>query len=233
MKLNKNIFGCIVGLFLTVMTAIGQVFLPNADIGGFAGVSYYIGDINPRGQFYNPGLSLGLLAKYNFTEFHSLRLNAFFGELKGDDLHFNNEFQQTRAHSFETTLLDCHVGYELNFVPYIINRRSPAHSTYMFAAAGFSVVLSSTTNTATNHFTIPFGFGYKYRFNQRVTVGGEWGWRKTFIDTIDGLYSPGNEDGATLTHNNDWYSFVGVFFTIKVFEKGYKCEGVKEPRTFK
>ena len=212
----------------------GQVFMPNTDAGFFAGASYYIGDINPRRQFYNPELALGVMVKHNFTEHHSLRLNAFWGQLNGNDLDFDNEYQKTRAHSFKTTLADCHVGYEFNFSPYIIgSRQTTAHTTYIFAAVGYSLVLSSTTGMATDHVTIPFGVGFKYRFNEKMTFGVEWGMRKTFDDKIDGLLNPGPDGSYAETRNNDWYSFAGVYLTFRVFEKKFKCPGVIEPRTYK
>ena len=58
----------------------GQVFMPNLDAGFFAGTSYYLGDINIRRHFYNPGLSLGAMVKQNVTEHHSFRANVFFGQ---------------------------------------------------------------------------------------------------------------------------------------------------------
>ena len=151
----------------------------------------------------------------------------------GNDLDFKNEYQQVRAHSFETTLLDCNAGFEINFMPYILNRRATAYASYIFAGAGYSVIISSTTGTATNHVTIPFGVGFKYRFNDTITVGCEWSMRKTFNDSIDGLLNPGQEDTYAATHNNDWYSFAGAYVTFRVFEKGFKCPGVKQPRTFR
>ena len=233
LKLNKYIIVCCIGLFQILHVVEGQVFMPNVDAGVFAGACYYMGDVNPRRQFYSPDLSLGAMVKYNFTENHTLRFNAFWGQLKGNDLDFKNEYQQMRAHSFETTLLDCHVGIEFNFIPYIVNRRATAHAPYIFAGVGYSLILSSTSGMAVNHATIPFGVGYKYRFSNNISVGGEWGFRKTFNDMIDGLITPGAEDSYVATHNNDWYSFAGVYITFRIFEKGTKCPGVIEPRTYK
>ena len=232
LRLVKHVIACLTALFSWTIPMNGQGFMPNADFGGFAGVSYYFGDINPRKQFYEPGLSLGALLKHNLTEHHSLRVNVFWGQLKGNDIDFKNEYQQMRSFSFETTLLDCHIGYEFNFTPYIVNRRVISHTTYIFGAIGYSIILSSSTDMASNHLTLPFGVGYKYRFNERVTLGCEWGLRKAFSDTIDGLLNPGPDGSGKLTHNNDWYSFVGLYLTFRVFVKGSVCLGLKEPKTY-
>lgn len=231
--MKKHIIVCLAGLFLWSLTMDGQVFRSNTEAGVFAGVSYYLGDINPRGQFYHPEMSAGVLLKHNFTEHHVVRANVFYGQLKGDDLDFKNEYQQMRAQQFETTLIDCHVGYEFNFLPYIINRRNMAHTPYIFAAAGYSVVLSSTTGTATSHATIPFGVGYKFRFNEKVALGCEWGLRKAFSDDLDGVLNPGPDGSYSPLHNNDWYSFAGVYVTFRVFEKNFVCPGMKEQKVYK
>ena len=222
------------GWILCIFTIKGQIFRPNTELGMFAGVSYYLGEINSRGQFYNPGLSLGSVFKHNLTEHHCLRFNLFYGQLKGNDLDFKNEYQQTRAHRFETSLLDCHIGYEFNFMPHIINRRKTAHATpYIFGALGYSLILSSTARMATNHATIPFGVGCKYRISDMLAVGCEWGMRKTFTDKLDGLLNPGTDGSYSTSHNNDWYSFAGVYVTFVVFEKGSACPGVKEQKSHK
>ncbi len=227
------IFGCVTGWFAWLPPVNGQIFRPNAEAGVFGGVSYYLGDINPRRQFYHPSLSAGVLAKHNFTEHHCLRVNIFYGKLKGNDLDFNNEYQQMRAKKFETSVLDCHIGYEFNFLPYVINRWKTTHTPYIFAAVGYSIVLSSTVDEAANHITIPFGVGYKYRFNEMVAVGCEWGMRKTFTDKLDGVLNPGPDGSYSASHNNDWYSFAGVFVTFRIFEKRLACPGVKEQTIYK
>ena len=232
--LKKHIITCLAGCLLYFSALEGQIFRPNVEVGGFAGVSYYLGDINPRRQFYHPGLSPGAMIKYNPADHHCLRLNVFYGQLKGNDLDFNNEYQQMRAYSFETSLLDCHVGYEFNFMPHIFNRRKIMHATpYIFTAAGYSLILSSTTGMAKSHVTIPFGVGYKYRINHVMAIGCEWGMRKTFTDNLDGILNPGPDGSYSMSHNNDWYSFAGIYLSFVVYEKGYKCPGIKEQKKYK
>jgi len=232
--MKRRIITCLTGLFLWILTMEGQFFRSNTEAGVFGGVSYYQGEINPRKPFYSPGMSLGAMMKHNFTDHHCVRLHAFYGQLKGNDLDFKNEYQQMRAHSFETSLLDCHLGYEFNFLPHVINRRKTAHATpYIFAAVGYSLIISSDTGIATNHTTVPFGVGYKYRINDSVAIGCEWGMRKTFNDTVDGLLNPGPDGSYATSHNNDWYSFAGVYVTFKVFEKKFVCPGIKEPTIYK
>ena len=232
--LMKPVIICMAGCFLWILSIEGQTFRSNVEIGGFGGVAYYLGDINPRTQFYSSEPAIGAMIKYNPSEHHCFRFNVFYGQLTGSDLDFKNEYQQMRAHRFETSLLDCHIGYEFNFMPHIINRRKASHSTpYIFAAAGYSLILSSSTGMATNHATIPFGVGYKYRINDGVAIGCEWGMRKTFTDNLDGLLNHGPEGSYSKWHNNDWYSFAGIYVTFIVYEKGFNCPGVKEQTKYR
>lgn len=224
--------GCI-GLFSWMFHATGQAFHPSTDGGVFGGVSYYLGDINPRTQLYKPVMALGILAKHNFTEHHCLRVNLFHGKFGGNDLDFNNEYQQVRGHSFETELLDCQVGYEFNFLPYIINRWKSSHTPYMFAGIGYSFIVASTVNDISNHMTIPFGVGYKCRINEKIGIGCEWGLRKTFTDKLDGLLNPGPDGSYAESHNNDWYSFAGIFITFRIFEKQIPCPAYKKTSVYK
>jgi len=231
--LKRNVIACLAGLFLWSLTMEGQVFRINSEAGVFAGVSYYLGNINPRGQFYSPGVAAGALFKHNFTEHHVLRINVFYGQLKGNDLDFSNTYQQMRVISFKTSLMDCHVGYEFNFLPYIINRKKKSQTPYIFVGLGYSLIQTTTTSTANDHLTIPFGVGYKYRYNEKIAFGCEWGLRKAFNDRLDGILSPGYDGKHTPNHNTDWYSFAGVYLTLKVFEKEFVCPGMKEQKVFK
>lgn len=233
MNVTKYIIACLMGVLPCTSFLEGQVFRPNTDVGVFGGVCYYLGEINPRKQFYDPGMAVGALFKHNFTEHHCFRFNAFYGQLKGNDLDFKNEYQQARAESFDTSLLDCHVGYEFNFMPYILNRWKTAYTSYMFAGVGYSFLISSSTGMAVNHATIPFGVGFKYRFNEQLSIGCEWGMRKSFTDKIDGILNPGPNGSYSNSHNNDWYSFAGLYVTFRIFEKEFECPGIKEEKTYR
>lgn len=219
----KYIIIGVIGSFTYCSSVGGQVFLPCTDGGFFGGVSYYQGDINQRLPFYDPALSFGALLKHNFTEHHCLRVNLFYGKLKGDDTDFNDEYRKMRMLNFETSVLNCQIGYEFNFLPFINNRWKVSHTPYFFGGIGYSFVLSSTADDAANHLVIPFGIGYKNRITQKIGIGCEWGMCKTFTDTVDGVANPGRGGSYSVSHNNDWYSFAGIFVTFRIFEKRIPC----------
>jgi len=97
-------------------------------------------------------------------------------------------------------------------------------------------------------FAIPFGIGFKYSISQNISLGFEWGMRKTFTDYIDDISTVYPRDASpddknkkdidafllsdpTLSHKKDmqrgnpktmdWFNFVGVSITVEfdIFKK--------------
>ena len=78
--------------------------------------------------------------------------------------------------------------------------------------------------------SLPFGLGLKWKLSDWLHVGLEWNFRKTFVDDIDkmgsGAIDPSDPYGfeeSTDWHNNDWYSFAGIFLAIDVFHQKVPC----------
>ena len=63
---------------------------------------------------------------------------------------------------------------------------------------------------------------------KRVTAGAEWSFRKSFNDRIDGLENPSGVH--SVIHNNDWYSFMGIFITYKFFNFAGDCPAYKKEK---
>jgi hypothetical protein len=86
-------------------------------------------------------------------------------------------------------------------------------------------MILSTDRTATNLLSIPFGIGIKINVTKKITAGAEWSFRKSFNDRIDGLENPSGV--YSVIHNNDWYSFAGIFITYKFFNFAAECPAYK------
>ncbi|WP_233248594.1 hypothetical protein, partial [Desulfonatronum sp. SC1] len=64
-----------------------------------------------------------------------------------------------------------------------------------------------------------------------MKLGAEWTFRKTFTDDLDliGFNNPIDPSDPyrfnqnTLSHNNDWYSVVGLYMTFSIFSRRDKC----------
>lgn len=205
-------------LFLILsVTAAGQ---RNADYGIFAGVSSYLGDINPNRLMYSPLPAGGAFYRYNFHPRHSIRGNVFIGGLRANDLDFNNEYQLNRGSSFSGMTGELALQFEFNFLPYSTQGKFWDYSPYFAAGAGVAVINSVTFAVQP---VIPFSLGFKINIYKNMGLEVEYGFRKTFYDNFDGLQDLVAPSDFAWLHNNDWYSFAGFAFTWKIYSTLLDC----------
>ncbi len=199
----------------------------DANVGIFVGTAYYMGDINPNKHFYRPRPSFGVIYRYNFNKRYAIRANGYYANLSGSDLDFINDYHPDRyvnPAEFSTSLLDATLQFEFSFLPYMPNTKKWNYTPYISGGIGYSTILSSSSTTgesALPHFTLPFSIGLKLTINKKVSTGIEWEFRKTMSDRIDGVMNPSGIE--SIIHNNDWYSFAGIFITYKFFNFAVDC----------
>jgi hypothetical protein len=217
--MRKLIF-LIIGLLPCVLVFAQR----NANFGIIGGVSYYMGDINPSRHFYNPSYALGAIYRININPRYAIRGNAYYTTLSGNDLDFYPEIlhpdRPYQPASFSTSLLDLNLQGEFNFLPFTPNIGSFNYTPYVSAGLGFTMVISSDEEAA-HHLTFPFGIGAKLNISKKISTGIEWSFRKAFSDLIDGQENPTGVQSTI--HNNDWYSYLGVFITYKFFKYSVDC----------
>jgi hypothetical protein len=207
---------CIAGHF----TAAAQ---KNANIGLYAGVAYYMGDINPNRHFYKPAPAFGALYRYNVNSRYAIRASGLFTSLSGNDLDFPEILHPDRPvspASFTTTLIDAALVGEFDFLPFYPGTSGFSYTPFISAGLAGTLIVNTDRN-AYNTLTIPFSLGVKVNLSKRITAGTEWSFRKAFSDRIDGLENPAGIH--SMLHNNDWYSFAGVFITYKFFNFAADC----------
>jgi len=193
----------------------------NADYGFSAGMMTYLGEINPVNLFYNPGPAANIFYRYNFNPRQAIRANLLGGHLSASDLDFNNAMQQNRASSFSGMLGELGVTYEFNFFPYSTQRsRRVDYTPYIAAGAALSVVSATDFSIFPS---IPFSAGFKINIANDLGLEFEYGFRKTFYDNFDGLTDMVDPEDLTWIHNNDWYSFMGISITWKIYNKLVGC----------
>lgn len=212
-------------LLILAITLSGQ---RNSDYGVMAGVTSYLGDINPDRLLYSPGLAAGIFYRYNFHPRQALRVNILHGGLKGNDLDFNNDFQIARGASFSGSVTEFGVQYEFNFLPYSTMGRLWNFSPYFAAGAAGAYV-----NSASSAFVpvIPFSIGFKINIHKNIGLEAEYGFRKTFYDNFDGLKDLVAPSDYAWTHNNDWYTFTGVSVTWKFYSRLAGCPAYNDVDT--
>ncbi|MGD1847647.1 MAG: DUF6089 family protein [Salibacteraceae bacterium] len=192
-------------LLLWCISAFGQRD-KSFELGIFAGVSFYNGELNPWAQ-YSPDFTrpaFGIIGRKNLNRRWAIKFNAYYGRIAGDDSKVNQDANQTRNLSFESRLWDVGSQFEFNFVPFHpLDDKSSPITPYLFW--GLSVFgFNPTTDLQGNQYELqplktegqsrgyrrtsvgmPFGLGIKTRLNHRVLLGFEWGIRRTWTDYLD------------------------------------------------
>ncbi len=197
----------------------------NSDYGIFAGVSSYIGDINPYRLLYSPLPAGGIFYRYNFNPREALRTNLFLGGIRGNDLDFKNAFQQTRGASFSGTVSEWALQFEFNFFPYSTAGKRWNFSPYFAAGAGLAFINAASFTYIP---VIPFSVGFKVNIYKNLGLEAEYGFRKTFYDNFDGLKDMVAPSDAGKIHNNDWYTFTGIAVTWKLYNRLAGCPAYED-----
>jgi hypothetical protein len=223
--MNRTLLLSFTGLLLIACSAAFPQ--RNANVGIFAGSAYYMGDINPNRHFYRPKLALGMLYRYNVNPRYALKATGTYAQLSGSDTDFPQILHPDRPAnpaSFQTSLIDLTVQVEYNFLPYTPGFANLNYTPYISTGISGALIVSAS-QSANNLISFPFGIGVKMNVSKRVTAGAEWTFRKTFSDRLDGLENPSGVN--SMLHNNDWYSFIGVFITYKFFNFAVDCPAYK------
>jgi hypothetical protein len=234
--MNKQ-FGFLL-LILLPFSAYGQ---RSADYGIAGGVSSYLGDINTNRLFYRPLPAGGVFYRYNLNPRQSIRASILMGGLKGYDSDFNNLFQTSRNDKFNGIVAEGAVQFEFNFLTYSTQGKRWNYTPYLAAGVGISYldIDSYIWNNVDGDYNapipiskfnpiIPFSLGFKINIYKNLGIEAEYGFRKTFYDKFDGLEDKVNPDPKAWLHNNDWYSFAGIAFTWKIYNKLVGCPAFKD-----
>jgi hypothetical protein len=195
------------------------------ELGFFAGISYYMGDLNPTKHLYKPFPSIGLMHIHNLNKHYNLMYGLNYGRLQGSNK--NNAFPQFEATSFKTDLIDATIRYGFNFQPFMPHKKKQKFT--VFVSGGVGACYDITHNKP--HFIMPFSVGSKYNLTDRIIFGTEWSFRKTFTDNLDEAVlrdlphytNAQNKANRPVFHDNDLYSFIGIFFTYRFYNTINTC----------
>jgi hypothetical protein len=213
---------CLILFTISLQSVYGQ---RNADFGVFAGVSSYIGDINPNRLMYAPLPAGGVFYRYNLHPRQSIRLNFFAGGLRASDLDFHNSFQQTRGASFSGEVAELAAQFEFNFFNYTTLGKRWNYTPYFAGGVGMAFVNTVTTAIIP---VIPVSVGFKINIYKNLGLGIEYGFRKTFYDNFDGLKDFTDPADHGWVHNNDWYTFTGISLTWKMYNRLAGCPAYQD-----
>jgi hypothetical protein len=206
------------GIFITLTILLPfVVFAQRSEVGIQGGISYYMGDLNPKGVFKFVQPAGGVFYRYNFTEHWAIRGNAILGWVYATDAESETPAQIDRNLSFSSQVLEFSLYGELNFFRYTPGDMKHPISPYIFGGIAlfkfnpkaeingnqYELQPLGTEGQGTTFYpdlkqyslttgSIPFGLGVKANISKRFSVGLEWGMRYTFTDFLDdasGVYA--------------------------------------------
>lgn len=198
----------LVALLITVFgfTAKAQ---QTHEIGPCIGFAYYLGDLVNNRFFSSPKLNYGAMYRYNVNTRFAVRIAAHFGKVAGDSKD-NKPNLRYRNLAFESPLMDIEGGLEINFLEYQAGSRNHRFSPFIFAGLSifkfnpkaklngvwYDLQPLGTEGQGTTAYpdkkpykltalAIPFGAGIKWSVSPSISLGFEFGLRKTFTDYLD------------------------------------------------
>lgn len=227
---KKHFVVALIVLFLGQFLAPKETHAQIVEVGASAGLSYYMGDINPRKPLNESKLAWGVIVRYYENTRWAFRLSYSNLQLNGSDKSSN--YRPERGLAFNTKAHDVALVAEFNFLDYFTGSRRSGLSPYLFG--GVSVLafnpkaddgkelcnvltdvdydgnVSGDGDAKYNKTTmsVPFGIGVKYSLGQKLGVAFEWRWDYTFTDWIDDCHayypSVNNEysDPTNFTNNS-------------------------------
>ncbi|MDD7276853.1 MAG: DUF6089 family protein, partial [Bacteroidales bacterium] len=178
-------------------------------VGPSVGLSYYMGDINPKMPLRQSRLGLGAVVRYYGGTRWAFRLSYSYLNLHGDDAVSN--YMPERGLAFKTTAHDVSIVAEFNFFDYFTGSKRSYISPYIFGGiSGFYFNPKALDGTQLSGIitdvegyesepkspkysnwsaSVPFGVGVKYSAGKKVGLALEWRMDLTFTDWIDDCHA--------------------------------------------
>ena len=220
-------------LFLTIigcLAVIGQLKAQDdpqyrMEIGAGLGMVSYEGDFNGN-VFGNMQPMGGVVGKYNFDPYKTLRLSATYGKLKGSSKDVKTYYPdyESQPYEFNNSLVDVSLVFEYNFWPYGTGRdyRGAKRLTpYIYGGLGATSVSGGSKSVFTAN--VPIGIGVKYKMTERLNLGVDWGIHFSLNDELDGVKDPYQVKSSGAFKNTDCYSMLQVSLTYSFKAKCRTC----------
>jgi hypothetical protein len=200
--------------FIVLFCALSPVYLfaQNWHLTAFGGISNYQGDLQEKRVTTSQAHgAFGLGIQYTINQHIILRSGLTYCKISGDDKLAENNGLRLRNLNFTSRLLEFNLLGEYDFLKLETYKFTP----YVFggfAVFGFDPYTKDTLGNVYYlqplgtegqglaaypdkkpyhrvQLSIPFGAGIKLRLNELMTVGYEFGLRKTFTDYLDDISS--------------------------------------------
>ncbi len=222
------VFSCCFTL-LAVQGTMAQRHEAGISLGG----TNFKGDLShyPNILATRPGAEL--FFRYNFNDAVSWRTGVFGGFLYGNDSLSNNQFQQIRAYSFKSTVLELNTVLEYHFLSFLKWRSLDTFSPYLFGGIGGMAYFNTEWEIGESNPhrdqapdqapplispVIPYGVGIKFLVSPKLILGVEYGTRQTFSDLFDRLSAAEDNTPKFVRDNpfnSDKYYYLSVSLSYR------------------
>lgn len=261
-----HIIICILSVFASFASA--QNFTPKSrtELGFLIGGSHYFGDLNQEKHLRATSPAGQILMRYNIHSRLAWRTNIGIGKVFGDDSKSSDPLLINRNLSFNSIIIEAATGVEFHYLKFQIGHKKYNFTHYILAQLGIfymnpkamlngeeyvlrdmgtegqGTALNSQKRYSLIQLGVPLGIGFKFSPTPRITIGLEYGIRKTFTDYIDDvkvntylsnarMIEANGEAAAQLANRSldqnefgvrgnsntkDWYSFFGLTATIQI-----------------
>ena len=224
--MQKIIFSILLFLAVAVSTE-AQRLEPGIGIG----VGNSTNDIATSLKADNSRLGGEIFCRYNISPVSAIRLSLGTMQFTGNDLAYDDLYQQNRRLSYRTDLAEVSLRYEYNFINFRQLKEMRKLSPFLYSGFNYAFFASQTNlhpAVKSKTLAIPLGVGMKYAMAYNWNLTFEIGMRRTFTDILEGFDSA-KETGKFQRGNvldKDVYYYAGISIS-------YLFEGVICPHKFK
>lgn len=195
------------------------------DIGAGIGMTGYLGDANSSNLYSQPGFDAEVLFRYILNPRLNFKTNLYIGTLGGNTAKMENVMPDGQNFKFNTTFYELGETVEFHFFNYGMGetyRKLKRWTPYI--AAGIGVTAWNADSKFGAAFTIPVGFGFKYKPALRWNLGLEFLMKKTFTDRLDGAHlSDPYGIKSDFMKNTDWYSTLTLTISYEFSKRCAVC----------
>lgn len=226
---SVKVFVALVAGWLLASVVRAQETEYKMEIGPMAGGCFYLGDANYTALYSHTKAAGGALVRYNLTSRMAIKMNLAYGGIGGNSKERSNKYPEGKSWKFNTSVYDVGCQYELNFfgfgtgsAGYKGNKR---WTPYIQLGMGFTFGKGVKPEGSCFTVNIPFGFGFKYKVQERLNIGIDWTMRFSMSDKLDGIVDPYGIKG-TLLKNKDSYGMTMIYITYDFLPRRRKCNNL-------
>jgi len=107
------------------------------EVGITLGASNYMGELSPLVDFNETHPMGGIICRFNYSDFLTLRGNAVFGQISGNDKNYNSDAERYKRNlNFKSNVIEFSGTLEWNILGYGETQRTNPGSPFLFAGIG-------------------------------------------------------------------------------------------------